>query len=71
MKAATFKIEGMSCDHCANTIKAVVEKQPGVRMATVSFSEGQARILYDPKSVSEDQLVAAVRESGFKVASRQ
>lgn len=48
MKTATLKIEGMSCDHCANTIKTLVEQQPGVKMAMVSFDEGQARILYDP-----------------------
>ncbi len=71
MKTATFKIEGMNCGHCANTIKTVVETQPGVQMATVSFDEGRARILYDPKAISEDRLVAAVQESGFKVVSRQ
>ena len=32
MKTAIFKIEGMNCDACANTIKSLVEKEPGVRM---------------------------------------
>jgi copper chaperone CopZ len=70
MKTATFKIEGMNCDHCANTIKALVEKQPGVQMATVSFDEGQARILYDPNSIGEDRLVDVVQEPGFRVVGR-
>ena len=70
MKTATFKIEGMNCDHCANTIKALVEKQPGVQMATVSFDESQARILYDPKSIGEDSLVDVVQEPGFRVVGR-
>ncbi len=71
MKTAIFKIEGMNCDACANTIKGLVEKEPGVRMATVSFDEGQARILYDPQTVSEDRLVAAVQKPGFRVVERQ
>ncbi|MBN9566754.1 MAG: heavy-metal-associated domain-containing protein [Alphaproteobacteria bacterium] len=71
MKTAIFKIEGMNCDACANTIKGLVEKEPGVRMATVSFDEGQARILYDPQAVSEDRLVAAVQKPGFRVVGRQ
>jgi copper chaperone CopZ len=71
MKSATFKIEGMNCDHCANTIKTVVEKQPGVQMATVSFAEGQARILYDPQTIGEDRLVAVVQEPGFRVVGRE
>ena len=71
MKTATFKIEGMNCNHCANTIKTIVEKQSGVQMATVSFDEGHARVLYDPQAISEDRLVAAIQEPGFKVVSRQ
>lgn len=70
MKTATLKIEGMSCDHCANTIKTLVEQQPGVKMAMVSFDEGQARILYDPQATTEDRLVAVVQEPGFRVVGR-
>jgi copper chaperone len=70
MKTATFKIEGMNCDACANRIKALVEKQPGVQAATVSFDEGQARILYDPHAVGEHGLAAVVEESGFRVVGR-
>ncbi len=71
MKTATFKIEGMNCNHCANTIKTLVEQQPGVKMATVSFDEGQARILYDPQAIGEDRLVAVVQEPGFRVVGRE
>lgn len=31
---------------CAGTIRTLVERQAGVQMATVSFDEGRARILY-------------------------
>ena len=70
MKSATFKIEGMNCNGCAETIKTLVEKQPGVQMATVSFDEGQARILYDPQAIGDDRLVAVIQEPGFRVVSR-
>lgn len=70
MKTATLKIEGMNCDHCANTIKTLVEQQPGVQMAKVSFDEGQARILYDPQATTEDRLVTVVQEPGFRVVGR-
>jgi copper chaperone CopZ len=70
MKTTTFKIEGMNCGGCAETIKTLVEKQPGVQMATVSFDEGQARILYDPQAIGDDRLVAVIQEPGFKVVGR-
>jgi copper chaperone len=49
MKTAILKVEGMHCDGCATTIKTVLEREPGVQMAAVSFAEGQARVLYDPR----------------------
>ena len=71
MKTTIFMIEGMNCDACANTIKSLVEKEPGVRMASVSFSERLARVLYDPQSVQEDRLVDAIQKPGFRVVARE
>lgn len=71
MKTAVFKIEGMNCDACADTIKSLVEKQPGVRMASVSFNDRLARVLYDPQAVAEGRLVDAIQKPGFKVVARE
>jgi copper chaperone CopZ len=71
MKTATFTIEAMHCDGCASTIKTLLDRQPGVQMATVSFAERQARILYDPNAIDEDRLVAAIEKPGFRVAGLQ
>jgi copper chaperone len=71
MKISTFKIEGMHCDGCAETIKALVEQEPGVRMADVSFKSGEARVLYGSEAVNEGRIVAAIERPGFRVVSRQ
>jgi copper chaperone len=71
MKTTIFKIEGMNCDACANTIKNLVEKEPGVRMASVSFSDRNARVLYDPQAIAEDRLVDAIQRPGFRVVGRE
>ncbi len=71
MKTAILKIEGMHCDGCATTVKTVLEREPGVQMAAVSFAEGQARVLYDPQATVEDSLVAAIEKPGFRVVRRQ
>jgi Hg(II)-responsive transcriptional regulator len=70
VKTATFKIDGMHCDGCAHTIEALVSTEPGVRKATVSFETREARILFDPQDLGEDQLAAAIRKAGFSVASQ-
>ena len=71
MKTTIFKIEGMNCDACANTIKGLVEKEPGVRMASVSFSERQARVLYDPNATPEERLVEVIQRPGFRVIAHE
>ncbi len=71
MKSVILKIEGMHCGGCADTIKGLVEKQPGVHAVSVSFDEGRARVLYDPNATREDHLVAVVQEPGFRVLGRE
>ncbi len=48
MKSVTLKVEGLHRDGCANAIKALVEREPGVKSAAVSFADREARLLYDP-----------------------
>lgn len=70
MKSVVFKIQGMHCDGCANTIRALVEREAGVKSAAVSFDGGEARILYDPAITNEERLVAMVERPGYRVTSR-
>lgn len=69
MKTLVLVIEGMHCDGCAETIKALLAIEGGVKAATVSFKEGRARVLYDPAENDGARLVAAIEKGGFKVAS--
>jgi len=70
MKTALLKIDGMHCDGCAETIKSVIERQPGVRAAEVSYDRSQARILYDPEAIPEQRLVATVQKLGYRVTQQ-
>lgn len=71
MKSVTFTIEGMHCDGCAQTVKAVISAEPGVKAADVSLQKGEARVLYDPQATSEDRLAAAVERPGYRVTARR
>jgi copper chaperone len=70
VKSLTLKIEGMNCDGCAETLHAMLQRQTGVKTATVTFERGEARILYDPAMIDEDRLVAALQRPGFRVIGR-
>lgn len=70
MKSVTLKIQGMHCDGCAQTIKTLVEREPGVKAASVTFKGSEARILFDPATTDEERLVTAVEKPGFRVVAR-
>lgn len=69
MKTLVVTIEGMHCDGCAETIKALLTVETGVKAATVSYPDGRARVLYDPASADEKKLVAAIVRGGYKVTA--
>ncbi len=69
MKSTTLTIDGMHCDGCAQRIETLLEKQPGVREASVSFPDRLARIKYNQHAVSENDLVELIKRSGFSVPS--
>jgi copper chaperone CopZ len=71
MNNVTFKVEGMHCSGCAATIQALLESSAGVRRASASFDEHEARVLYDPGAVSEDELVAVIEKAGYRVIERR
>jgi DNA-binding transcriptional MerR regulator len=70
MKTALFKVDGMRCTGCVDTIKSVVERQPGVKAAEVSYDQSQARILYDPETIAEERLAATVQKLGYRVTNQ-
>ncbi len=70
MNTVTFKIEGMHCDGCAANIQSLLQRKGGVQKVAASFNEGEARILYDANAVTEEQLVAVIENSGYRVSAR-
>lgn len=70
MATITFKVEGMHCSGCAATIQALLERSTGVRKAAVSFNGGEAQILYDPRTVTEAELAAAIERGGYRVMNQ-
>jgi copper chaperone CopZ len=70
MNTANFKVEGMHCDGCAQIIQSLLEKKTGVRAASVSFKDSEARILFDIKILAEGQLVEAIEKAGYRVVGK-
>ena len=65
MATSTIKIEGMHCDGCANRVKGLLEKEPGVREADVSYAAGEARVKHNEHTVGTDKLHQIVERAGY------
>lgn len=69
MQAITMKINGMTCMGCANSVKNVLEKIPGVVKAEVSLEQEQVTIQYESEKANMDQFKQVIEEAGFSVSS--
>jgi P-type Cu+ transporter len=66
MTRKQFRIEGMHCVGCAMTIDSALEDLHGVVSASTSYAKQIANVVYDDSKVTEEQVVEAVREAGYR-----
>ncbi len=59
-------ISGMHCSSCAAIIERSLKKQSGVLEANVNFAAEKASVVYNPVNVSVNDLIAAVKKSGYE-----
>ena len=67
MKKITLSIAGMTCQGCANTVKAALVGVEGVRRADVSLEQKQAGLVLEDAG-SVDDLVPAVQQAGYEAS---
>ncbi len=65
MKSVTLKIQGMHCGGCARTVQALLEREPGVKSAAVTFESGEARVLFDPAALDAQRLMQLIEQPGY------
>jgi len=60
----TFKIDGMSCNHCVMHVQKSLSK---LNLNGLKVNIGSADVDYDENKVNEDEIIKAIEESGYKV----
>lgn len=70
MRTVTLKVDGMHCEGCAGRIRTLLEKEPGVRRAEVSFTDGEARVRHNPHAVELERLAEVIEKGGLRVAAQ-
>ena len=62
-----IKVDGMSCEHCKNTIESALAKINGVRTAEVDLDKNEVRVDYNDELVSTKDLHDAIEDRGYDV----
>ena len=70
-KQVKIAIEGMHCTSCAQGIKAMLKRTPGVIAAEVSFEQREAVVEYDPERTAPEKIVGAIEKLGYKAKVKE
>jgi copper chaperone CopZ len=63
----SMSVKGMTCTGCENTITTCLQELPGVvKVGKVSYQDGTAYVMIDPKKVKNEALITAVSNKGYK-----
>lgn len=66
MKKIILSIDGMTCSACSNGLEKYLNKQKGVKQASVNLVMANATIEYDEKELNVQDLEEFVKQAGFK-----
>ena len=59
MTSETFalSIDGMTCDHCGETVQRALLRAPGVKSVDIEWQSGTGRIVIDPEVTDTEQVL--------------
>ncbi|CAM0908864.1 unnamed protein product [Alopecurus aequalis] len=63
--SAQFRIGGMTCANCVNSVEGILRKLPGIKGAVVALATSLGEVEYDPSAISKDEIVQAIEDAGF------
>ncbi len=68
MVTATYRVEGMTCEHCVRAVTSELSAIDGVRDVGVDLDSGTATVTSDAP-LDRAAVEAAVDEAGYRLAS--
>jgi len=68
---ATKKIDidvlGMTCAACSSRVEKTLNKQDGIKMATVNLLSNKATVEFDTDKITEQEIIKAIQNTGYDV----
>ena len=69
MTHKNIQVEGMTCDHCVETVTKAVNSLDGIRQVSVDLDKKQVSVDFDESQTDPDIISSKIIEVGFEVVS--
>jgi copper chaperone len=66
MAETTYRVQGMTCGHCASAVTEEITRIDGVRQVDVDVAGGSV-VVTSEQPVDRDAVAAAVTEAGYQL----
>ena len=63
-----FRIQGMTCAACVNSVESVLTGLKGVVRASVALVTETGEVEYDPSLINREEIIEAIEDAGFDAA---
>jgi copper ion binding protein len=60
-----YDVRGMHCQSCVGLVSDEVGEVEGVESVSVDLAKGRAVVRFDPGSVSDEDIVRAIKAAGY------
>ena len=67
MMQKVLKVEGMTCQHCVQTVSEMVGKMAGVQKVDVDLDRKEVTIEFDESQTKLNEVSAQIVEAGFEI----
>ncbi len=67
----TYSVQGMSCAACSTRVEKAVSALDGMESCSVNLLTGSMQLRYDEKKLSAEDILRAVKDSGYTAYSLQ
>ena len=66
MSTSTYRVQGMTCEHCVHAVSTEVGALPGVQKVDVDLAAGQVTVT-SAGELDREAVRAAVDEAGYEL----
>ncbi len=67
----SLKITGMTCSACSGRIERTLNKLNGITEAKVNFATEKLYITFDENTITENDIISAIKKSGYGIEDKQ